>query len=66
MQKYAENDQMIFRLVYHVLVFVVEMLITLLVVVGMIQCCRASYQFCYEIFGSVSVERGPGVDQILK
>ena len=63
MQKYAENDQMVFRLVYHVLVFVVEILITLLVVAGIIQCCQTSYRFCYEIFGSVSVEEAPGTDR---
>jgi len=63
MRKNAENDEVIFRLVYHVLVFIVEILIILLVAVGIIQCCEMSYQFCYEIFGSVSVEEGPGVDR---
>jgi len=63
MQGDTENDQVIFRLVYHVLVFIVEILVTLLVVVGMIQCCQASYRFCYEIFGSIAVEEGPGSDK---
>ena len=64
MQKHAESNQVVFHLIYHVLVFVVEMLVALLVVFGIVKCCQTSYRFCYEIFGSVSVEEeGPGADR---
>lgn len=63
MQGQVEENQMIFHLIYHILVFLIEALIILLVVFGITYFCRGSYQFCYEIFGSVSSEEEPGADK---
>lgn len=66
MQEQVENNQIAFHLVYHVLVFVVEILAALLLVAGITHCCQASYQFFYEVFGSVSMEDKPGADRDFK
>lgn len=60
MQGQKEENRVIFQLLYDVLVLVAEMLVILVILFGMIRCCQASYQFCYEVFGSVSVEEMPG------
>ena len=60
MQKDSQEVSVFFRLLYHVLVFFVELLIIVLVIAGVMRLCQASYQMCYEVFGSVTVEKTPG------
>lgn len=66
MQGQKEETRVILQLVYHILVLVVDMLVLLLVVFVIIRCCQASYQFCYEIFGSVSAGEIPGEDKVFQ
>lgn len=63
MQKREEGNQVIIHLLYHILVFVVEILFFVLIVFGVTRCCQASYQFGYEVFGSVSPDEEPGEDK---
>lgn len=35
-------------------------LVYALLLVGTVQLCKKGYQFCYEVFGSVSVQEAPG------
>lgn len=60
MQERGKGNKVIFRLAYNVVVLVVEILLVLLVAFGIIKCCQSSYHFCYEVFGSVSLEEEPG------
>lgn len=60
MQERGKSNKVIFRLAYNVVVLVAEILLVLLVVFGVVRCCQGSYHFCYEVFGSVSMEKEPG------
>ena len=60
MQGNGQEVSVFFRLLYHVLVFFVELLVVVLVITGVMRLCWGSYQVCYEIFGSVAVEKPPG------
>lgn len=63
MQEHNSETKVIFHLLYFVLVFFARALACLLLCVFVIRGCSASYQFCYEIFGSVSVDEAPGVEK---
>ena len=60
MQERGKSNKVIFRLAHNVVVLVVEILLVLLVAFGVVKCCQGSYHFCYEVFGSVSLEEEPG------
>lgn len=57
-----EETKVIFHLLYHAMLLVIEMLVVLLVLSVAVSGCRLTYQFCYEVFGSVSKEQAPGRD----
>lgn len=57
-----EETSVIFHLIYHVILLVIEMLVVLLVLSVIASGCRMTYQFCYEAFGSVAVDKAPGRD----
>ena len=60
MQEQRNENPVALQLVYHILVWILEILLVFLVIVGIISCCRWSYRFCYEVFGSVAAEEEPG------
>lgn len=60
MQKQGNKNPVALQLVYHMLVWVLEILLVFLVIVGIIACCRRGYRFCYEVFGSVPAAEAPG------
>lgn len=60
MQEDSQEVSIFFHLLYHVLVFFVELLVVVLIITGVMRLCQGSYQMCYEIFGSVTVEKPPG------
>lgn len=66
MQRLEKGNRMIFHLIYHILVLLIEILLVLLVVFVVIRCCQGSYSFCYEVFGSVSVEEPPGQEKVFE
>ncbi len=60
MQEQRNENPVALQLVYHILVWILEILLVFLVIVGITSCCRQSYRFCYEVFGSVSAAEEPG------
>lgn len=66
MQERNQETKVIFHLLYFVLVFFARALACLLLFVLVIRGCSASYHFCYEIFGSVSVDTAPGTEKEFK
>ncbi len=62
MQEQGEETSVIFRFIYHVILLVIEMLVVLLVLSVIASGCRMTYQFYYEVFGSVTIDRAPGRD----
>lgn len=60
MQEQGKENPVVLQLVYHMLVWILEILLVFLVIVGIISCCQRSYRFCYEVFGSVPAAEEPG------
>lgn len=60
MQERGKGNKVVSRLIYNISISVVEILLALLLVFGIAKCCQSSYYFCYEVFGSVSVDKEPG------
>lgn len=56
----SQSGKVVFHLIYHVLIFFIEALVLILLIFGISTICRQSYRCCYEVFGSVSVEKGKG------
>ncbi len=66
MQDRKKENRVVLHLVYYALVLVVEILVVILVFFAMMRCCQAGYQFCYEIFGPVSVGEKPGDKKVFR
>ena len=62
MQEQSEEAKVVFHLLYHAVLLVIEMLVVLLILSAIAGCCKVTYQFCYEAFGSVSKDKAPGRD----
>lgn len=60
MQEQKKENPVAIQLIYHILVWILEILLVFLVIIGIISCCQKSYHFCYEVFGSVSAAKEPG------
>lgn len=63
MQGKEKGNGVVFHLFYHLLIWVIELLLLLLIFFGIIWGCQKSYQFCYEVFGSVAIEEKPGQER---
>lgn len=61
-----DKNQIMVRNVLHLAKEILSLIVYLalygMLLYGILFSCRAGYQFCYEIFGSVTVEEAPGKD----
>ena len=62
MQEQSEEAKVVFHLLYHAVLLVIEMLVVLLILSAIAGCCKVTYQCCYEASGSVSKDKAPGRD----
>ncbi|BBF43264.1 hypothetical protein lbkm_1951 [Lachnospiraceae bacterium KM106-2] len=65
MAKQSMNTKAAYKVTSSVLHLILNALFYVLVIFVLVKACTFSYQFAYQVFGSVQVEQAPGTDRVV-
>lgn len=66
MTKQSRNTKVAFKVTSSILHLILNVIFYVIVIFILVRACTYSYNFAYEIFGSVRVEQAPGTDRVVE